>query len=191
MAQKACIFGGAFDPPHSGHLQLAEEAIKQLNADILFWLPTYKAPTGKEFVADFSQRCQMLSLLLKDRKQHTVETLEEDLSGPSYALHSLRAMQKKYPQITHWYWLMGADNWNSFESWYEWKEILNLCQIAVYPRHEKEIKDFSHRKAIKIGVELLPLSSSAIRQELAKKTGLGENKIHQRLIHYIEQNNIY
>ena len=100
----AAILGGVFDPPHLGHVALAEGARDQLGADRLLVLVA-EQPGHKGAVADAETRCRLAELALG-------EYGDVVLDDHAYTVEFLRDAMLDRP-----YFVLGADEWESFGSW--------------------------------------------------------------------------
>jgi len=128
------VLGSAFNPPHLGHLALAQEALWQLDLDEIVLVPTGEAPhkrihddPGREL------RLAMTRLAAADDPRFTVSTLEVERDGPSYTYETLEllAAEKGDPELV---FVMGADAAVGFESWREPRRVVELARLAVARR---------------------------------------------------------
>ena len=127
------LLGGTFDPPHLGHLKLAELALNTLELDEVRFIPTaappHKAPAGSE--GGF--RLHLLELALAATGlPFKAETLELDRGGVSYTVDTLEALASQKDHA--WIFLMGADQLPGFPDWKRPERILALASLAVAPR---------------------------------------------------------
>jgi len=91
------ILGGTFDPPHNGHIAIAEQACKQLKLDKIILVPAYIPPhkTHKSSISA-SHRLNMLKLAIDGRKGFKVSSVELKRKGISYTIDTLKALKKQY-----------------------------------------------------------------------------------------------
>jgi nicotinate-nucleotide adenylyltransferase len=145
------ILGGVFDPPHLGHVALAEGARDQLGADRLIVLVAER-PGHKGVVADAESRLRLAELALG-------RFGEVRLDDHPYTVDFLRASGLDRP-----YFVLGADEWETFAGWKEPDEVLRLARIAVgaRPGHPPPEGDVDV-----IRIDQLPVSSSEIRERVA------------------------
>jgi nicotinate-nucleotide adenylyltransferase len=132
------FYGGAFDPPHNGHLELLKtcgEFFKE--ATVKIFVDKRPPPLGGQQKKPtlFEHRKQMLQLLLGElsRGPETEILTEKDSDGPQYAIDRLRALGlgASSPKPA---WIFGDDQWLSFDRWHEWKEISTLVDFMIIPR---------------------------------------------------------
>ena len=111
------IFGGTFDPPHLGHLILAEEARYQLNLDRILWLLPPVSPLKTDAViSPLEQRLELLEAALQDNPYFEVSRIDIDRPQPHYAFESVKILKDEYPgeQLVY---LIGGDSLEDLPSW--------------------------------------------------------------------------
>ncbi|MBV9212872.1 MAG: nicotinate (nicotinamide) nucleotide adenylyltransferase [Actinobacteria bacterium] len=128
------ILGGAFNPPHIGHMVLAQEALIRLGLDAVTLMPMGQAP-HREIRDDpgAEVRVSLCEAAVGDDERLRVSTLETDREGPSYTVDTLRALRKKAPK-DELFWILGGDQAAALRSWREPEEVLELCTVAVTER---------------------------------------------------------
>lgn len=130
---KIGLLGGSFDPPHFGHIGISKDALKLLNLDEIWWLPTKQNPLKTHQSRDFEKRFFECQEITKNENQIIVRDDEKKLESP-YFIDLLQEIQQKNPQ--HEYFLLiGTDNLINFHLWKNWQEIINLAQIVVLERN--------------------------------------------------------
>jgi len=127
------IYGGAFDPPHTAHHDLAAVAIAQLKLDRLYVLPTGEAWHKTRTLTPARHRLAMARLNFEDLAQAVIDEREVLRQGPSYTIDSLKELVVDHPGA-EFFVLMGADQALLFETWKDWQQIARLAQLAVAPR---------------------------------------------------------
>ena len=128
------VLGSAFNPPHLGHLALAQEALWQLELDEVLLVPTGEAPHKR--IADDpgrEQRLAMTRLAAADDSRFSVSTLEVEREGPSYTYETLELLARDKGD-TELVFVMGADAAVGLESWREPERVVELARIAVARR---------------------------------------------------------
>ena len=88
---RIAVLGGAFDPIHNGHLQIAKQAVKQLRIDEVWFMPSAATPLKQEQAASFQDRAAMISLAIAPYRHMKLCTLEQELEGVSYTPYALLA----------------------------------------------------------------------------------------------------
>ncbi|GEK08738.1 nicotinate-nucleotide adenylyltransferase [Pseudoalteromonas peptidolytica] len=127
------LFGGTFDPPHLGHLNMAARCIDALGLHQLKLLPC-AIPVHKQRpkISD-EHRLSMLAKVISGHEKMTIDTRELLRQGPSYTLLTLRELRAEHPKAAITF-LMGMDSFNNLHTWFEWREITTLCHLVVYQR---------------------------------------------------------
>ncbi|MBI4912629.1 MAG: nicotinate (nicotinamide) nucleotide adenylyltransferase [Acidobacteria bacterium] len=126
------LLGGAFNPPHLGHLRLAQLGWDHLTLDELRFVPTARSPHKATEGPDGTRRLHLLRIALQG-SPFGIETLELDRGGTSYTVDSLEALSEREPEAG-WILLMGADQAETLPAWRNIPRIWELASIAVAPR---------------------------------------------------------
>jgi nicotinate-nucleotide adenylyltransferase len=128
------VLGSAFNPPHLGHLALAQEALWQLGLSEIVLIPTGRAP-HKRIADDPGRelRLAMTRLAAADDAQFTVSTLEVERDGPSYTCETLELLARERDGA-ELVFVMGADAAIGLESWREPERVVELAKLAVARR---------------------------------------------------------
>jgi nicotinate-nucleotide adenylyltransferase len=128
------VLGSAFNPPHLGHLALAQEALWQLGLDEVVLVPTGHAP-HKRIAEDPGReaRMEMARLAAAEDPRFSVSALEVEREGPSYTYETLEALAEERAD-TELVFVMGADAAVGLESWREPERVVELASLAVARR---------------------------------------------------------
>ena len=127
-----CLFGGSFNPPHGGHLLLAEIALRRLNLDQLWWIVTPGNPLkDTRELAPLAERLAACDKLAEDPRIKV--TAFEAAHKIRYTADTLKLVQERNPGV-RFIWLMGADNLKNFHKWQRWQHIAETFPIAVIDR---------------------------------------------------------
>lgn len=179
--KKVILFGGSFNPPHLGHLKLALNSLKFLNATELWFIPNIKSPLKEITLVDFEHRCSMIEILIKPYKKLKISRIEAELDEVSYTFNTIKALKERYNDID-FIWLMGSDQANQFEKWYKSEELLKMIRFAVYLRN---INDVIIPPFIAINVNnIYDNSSQRVREGQVHLT-------HPNVLKYIMENELY
>ena len=129
------LLGGAFNPPHRGHLRLAELALAHLELDQLRFVPTACSPhKANDPGDDPAARHRLLQAALKGFPGPVgIETLELDRGGTSYTSDTLEALHGQEPG-NRWILVIGADQLPGLSCWNRALRVLELASVAVAPR---------------------------------------------------------
>lgn len=170
------VFGGTFDPPHYGHLILAEEAGFELRLDRLLWVLT-AWPPHKQGVAisDVDYRLELVQAAIAHNPIFELSRIEIDRPGPHYAVDTLRLLAEQYPDAELHY-LMGGDSLHDLPTWHQPRQLVALVSRIVVMRRLADAVNLDAletvlpgvaRKVQYLDVPFIEISSSDIRQRIA------------------------
>ena len=130
---KTCIFGGTFDPPHIGHLLIAQTVFESENSERLIFVPANISPAKKNGDSSSpNERSKMLEIALINNPNFEISDLEIKREGISYTIDTIREFVDDLKlDKEDLFFLMGSDTLKSFHTWKDPEEILNLCNIIV------------------------------------------------------------
>ncbi|MBN1446324.1 MAG: nicotinate (nicotinamide) nucleotide adenylyltransferase [Bacteroidetes bacterium] len=163
------IYGGTFDPPHLGHLILAQSAIDALDLDHVLLLPAWRSPfkTDAESLPPLV-RAEMVELAVSGNDRLRGEYCEIERGEVSFTVESVRGIHARHPGDTL-FLLMGSDTFQDFPLWKDPDEILDLVIPAVAVRPGCELGDavHSYTEAARVfSMPLIDISSSDIRRRV-------------------------
>lgn len=126
------LFGGSFNPPHSGHLHVAETARIRLGLDRVVWLVSPQNPLkAARDTAPLEQRMAWAQALAAGPDM-IVSDLERR-AGLWWTVDTLRLLKSRHPRVK-FVWVMGSDNLMGFHHWKGWTDIARLMPMAVVAR---------------------------------------------------------
>jgi len=196
-SQRIGLYGGAFDPPHTGHFALAQCAISQLKLDLLYIIPTGNAWHKSQSLTTATHRLAMTQLNFADLPAVVVEDMELKRQGPSYTIDTLRELVKRHDSAD-FFVLLGADQAARFETWKEWQQIAQLAQLAVAPRATSEKDDtqlyeWHNHPQIRLTPLNMPLENvSATDIRLGLKQGfMTDLGLKPSVFQYIQHHHLY
>ena len=113
------IFGGSFDPPHLGHLWIAEAVLESLELDEILWIPAAISPLKPDGpVASNEQRRQMIDLAVSGCEKFRVDDRELTRGDVSYTVDTLDELRAEYPRADL-FLIMGSDSLASIRKWHQ------------------------------------------------------------------------
>ena len=129
------LLGGAFNPPHLGHLKLAELALQHLALDELRFVPTAISPHKPQVEGlNSSSRLALLKAALKDFPGPvSIEMAELERGGTSYCVDTLETLVGREPEAG-WILLLGGDQLPGLPKWHRVSRVMELASVAVAPR---------------------------------------------------------
>lgn len=133
---KVCLFGGTFDPPHVGHLIIAETIKESEGFDKMIFVPALLPPHKDDTpLSSVEDRLEMLRLSLGNDPDLEVSRVEIQRGGVSYTIDTVREVKRRYGlDRQHITFLMGSDSLVEFHTWKNYKAILRECRVLVASR---------------------------------------------------------
>lgn len=126
------LFGGSFNPPHSGHRLVAATVLKRLGLDQVWWLVTPGNPLKSHSeLAPLEWRLRQTGTLADHPRMKV--TAYETVLGTPYTARTIKALQTLRPKV-RFVWVMGADNLSGFHRWQDWRSIVASVPVAVVDR---------------------------------------------------------
>ncbi|HZG72549.1 MAG TPA: nicotinate-nucleotide adenylyltransferase [Chondromyces sp.] len=129
MKKKVGILGGTFNPPHLGHLIIANEVLSVLELDELRFMPNHEPPhkEKKGGVSD-EDRIQMIQAAIGDHPKFKLELCEMQRSGKSYTYDTIKFLKEREPEAD-FYFIIGGD---MIEYLPNWHRIDELCELLTF-----------------------------------------------------------
>lgn len=200
--KKIILFGGSFDPIHSGHLRVAHHTFKELDAEKLIFVPAHRSPHKTDFPAPGHHRLAMIKIAIRDFDSFSVSDCELSRPDPSYTLDTVRFFRHQYGPDAVLYWLIGADQIEGLEKWYRIGDLLKECRISVMVRAGYPQPDFRRFDGIfpaecieqlrndVIMTPRIDLSGTDIRHQLTCGK-IGSDALSPAVLAYISKHRLY
>jgi nicotinate-nucleotide adenylyltransferase len=185
--RKIGILGGTFNPPHLGHLILAQEMLDKLHLDKIFFVPTNIPPHKNTHLIDVRHRLAMVRLLIKDNKRFSCLSLEAKRGGVSYSIDTIKALKRKFPHDT-FYFIVGSDLVSEFHTWKDYRKIKKIVTVVVAMRDHFPIR--KRKGFMFINILQVDISSSLIRGLIKKKFSI-TYLVHRDVERYINRYKFY
>ncbi|MBQ1486736.1 MAG: nicotinate-nucleotide adenylyltransferase [Muribaculaceae bacterium] len=190
---KIGIFGGSFNPIHSGHAIIAHHIISSGAVDRL-WLmvsPVNPLKVGLEQQVADTDRLRMVEMVTRPLENVETSAFEFTMPKPSYTIDTLNALQAKFPD-DEFYLVTGADNWVIFDRWRKSEEILAKYHLLVYPRlgYDVVIPEELRDRVTLVDAPIIELSSTAVRERLAKGLSV-RYYVPDEVLGFIERKGLY
>ncbi len=189
------VFGGTFDPPHWGHLRLAEAARTQLNLDIVLWVLTADPPHKKDQdISPVADRLALLLAAIEGEPAYELSRVDIDRPGPHWAVDTVALLGAQYPGDELIY-LMGGDSLHDLPTWGRPLEFLSRCSLGVLhrPADAINLSDLERQlpgltaKVRFVEAPLVEISSHDLRRRIQEGESLAgwvpaavERVIHER-----------
>ncbi len=208
------LYGGAFDPVHNAHIEIAKNCINEVGLAKLILIPTGRSSFNKE-MSPAMDRMAMLKLAFTS-SSYEVSSVEikhsEKSKNPSYTIETIKYF---FGRDKNTYLLIiGTDALANMSDWYNWQEIIKYCHILVVNRSEMsvftqiwnpkitklikdhsttQLKDLQCKRAGSIyfiSMSMIDISSSMVRQYIKNKKNL-DGIIPFQIEKYILENLLY
>jgi nicotinate-nucleotide adenylyltransferase len=128
------ILGGTFDPIHTAHLRLAEEAMRQLRLGGMLWIPAGQPRHREAPLAAPEHRLAMVRAAIAGHPGYRVDDTEIRADAPSYTVPTLERLRRELGDEQPLVLLMGADAFLGLPAWHRWRELFRLTHIGVASR---------------------------------------------------------
>lgn len=142
---KIGIYGGSFNPVHFGHLGLVKWVIDHTDLDQIWMLVSPNNPLkDSNILSGEAERLRGLRQALDELKDERIiaSDFEFTLPRPSYSAATLKKLRETYPEH-EFVLIIGEDNWDIFDQWRDWEEILAHHTLFIYPRHRLTAQRFN------------------------------------------------
>ncbi len=171
------ILGGTFDPPHVGHLILADEACSSLKLDRLLWVLTSRPPHKRsQAISPLELRLQMLEAAIKSNPRFKLSRVDIDRPPPHFAVDTLKILKDQHPGEVLIY-LMGGDSLRDLPTWHDPHGFLSVADelgVMRRPGVDLNLPELGQRlpgllpKLTIFDAPLLEISSTQIRKTVAE-----------------------
>lgn len=201
MLRKIGILGGAFNPPHFGHLILAKKAKKKLKLDKVFFIPYNLPPLKKENLAKAKERYEMTKMLIEKEKDFEILDYEIKKEKPAFTIETISYLKKKFKKA-QFFWIIGEDSLKEIieGKWKGGMKVLDLAKFVVFSRIKKpslkEIPKFLEKRKKEALSKVIffkakiPISSFEIREKLKKKENISQF-LPKKILNYIKEKKLY
>jgi len=190
---KIGLLGGTFDPPHLGHLIMAEEALVQCAMDEIWFLPSYLPPHAERKTSarpiSAEHRLEMVQLAIKENNQFQLSLIEYERKGKSYTYETLNELHEKY-QEHEFNFIIGADMVSDLPKWVHFDEIKKKVTFIGFNRSGVEWNAPEGISLIKAIMPEIGISSSLVREKI-HENGAWQYLVPARVKKYIEVNGLY
>lgn len=185
------IFGGSFDPIHTGHAMVANYLSQFSILDEVWLMPSPQNPLKhvSKFTT-FGHRLVMCRLVSEKCHAVSVSDFESRLSSPFYTYRTLCGLRSEYPEC-HFKLIIGSDNWLSFERWKDPEKIIEEFGLIIYPRPGYPVSRELPRNVIyEADAPVVSVSSTFIRKALAESYNMNYF-LDKDVLEYIKVHRLY
>ena len=190
---KICLFGGTFDPPHIGHLLIAQTVCEAEDFDKILFIPAFTSP-HKKSITPVKHRIEMVKTAIIDNPKFEYSDVDILRGGVSYTIDSIMDVKRKMNlENADLYYLIGSDSLIDLKNWKESKQILDECNVIVAIRpgfRPSDIPPWILQKVHFANIPRFELSSSKIRSRWVKDLTI-RYMVTLPIWEYINQNKLY
>lgn len=190
--KKVGLYGGTFDPIHTVHLIVAEQARDALNLDEIWFLPAHIPPhkRSRRITADI-HRVEMIRLAIADNPRFLLNTveLERDSGQPSYTYDTVRLLKVRHPEVD-FYFIIGGDMANYLPKWHRIDELVQMVQFVALARPGYTMENKYMQRVIETEMPQLDVSSTMIREKASAGRSI-RYLVPDAVRMYIEEKRLY
>ena len=169
------VLGGTFNPVHTAHLIISEEARQQLRLDRILFMPSANPPHKSGDIIDAQTRLDLVKMAVKDNEYFEASNIEIKNSqySKSYTVDTLQKLKALYPD-NKIFLLIGMDNLIELHTWKEPEKLLELAEIIVLNRPGYSVGSSNNfeKKVKSITVPNIEISSTDIRKRIKEKKSI-------------------
>lgn len=199
--KKIGIFGGTFNPIHTGHVKVADDARKKLKLDKVIFVPTGIPPhKSSKNICSSSDRLKMVKLAISKNKYFEVSRTEIKSNKKSYSIETISKFKRKCGRNTKIFFFLGIDAMFEISTWKQAREVVKLCKFVCLSRPGYLVKKLKSRLLkegftlsedfIYLKVPSLKISSTEIRSRI--ELGLNtKNMLPLEVEKYIREKGLY
>jgi nicotinate-nucleotide adenylyltransferase len=166
MMKKVGLLGGTFNPPHMGHLVIAEQVLKKANLDEIRFLPNHVPPHKQvDDCVTTNQRLFMLQQAIKGNPHFSIERIELEREGASYTYDTIKLLTEREEE-TEFSFIIGGDMIEYLPKWYRIEDLQEMVRFIGVNR-----PSYSHETSFDVQLIEVPeidISSSYIRDTVKK-----------------------
>ena len=166
------VYGGSFNPIHLGHTGMASEIVGQGLVDEMWLIVSPQNPLKDNGLWDDALRLELAQIATASLESIFVSDVEFSMPKPNYMIKTLQTLSARHPD-REFVLVIGMDNWECFQRWYMWEEILKLYRIIVLPRQSDDDNESvqhaptTDAKGVTfVNTQLINLSSTWIRSQI-------------------------
>ncbi|PAE17124.1 nicotinic acid mononucleotide adenylyltransferase [Virgibacillus sp. 7505] len=161
--KKVGLLGGTFDPPHLGHLFIAQEVQHRLGLDEVWFIPAHEAPHKEKSHTDAVLRLEMVQAAIADNPIFRMDPIEVDRLGKSYTFDTIKLLQEMHPN-TAFHFIIGADLVESLHTWHRIDDLIEMLTFVGVGRPGYEL--VTTYPVTYVDIPELEISSSMIRERV-------------------------
>jgi|SRR5690606_38427130 len=186
---RIAFFGGSFDPPHLGHLAIANALIKQFELDEFVLVPAFHAPHKRNAPTSAFDRYTMLCLATQHEPRISVSRIEIEMPSRPYSVETLERLTQMLPH-EEIFFVMGADSWRDIRTWRDWERLFEMTDHIVvtrpgYPIETDHVTEAVRERIVDVRDNEGPVETDAESKNIyftdAVKMGLSSTEIRYKI----------
>lgn len=189
---RIAFYGGAFDPVHRAHLEVARAAHSQVSLDRVVFIPAAQSPLKAHGpVASDAERLEMLKLATAGQSGFSVDDSELKRGGISYTIQTVQDCKGREPEA-ELFWIIGGDQLSKLDKWHAIEELVHLVTFLVLarPGYGLSAPEISGLRWKKIEAPLMEESSTQIRERISKHQSV-EGLLPRSVEAFIREKSLY
>ena len=196
--KRAAIFGGTFNPVHTGHLIGAQVVCERLKLDQVIFMPCATPPHKAEGdLASGADRLKMVKLAVSGNKKFTCSDFEVRQARKFYSIETARFFRRKFSRETKIFFIIGQDNYTSLHTWKEIDELERLVTFVVLNRKIEGVergqlsgRPRKFKNVLFVSMPWIDISSSLVRGNLNQKKSV-RYLVPEGVLTYIQKKHLY
>ncbi len=197
---KIGVLGGTFDPVHSGHLVMAEEARLRLKLARVLFVPARQQWLKRDRkIAPATHRLEMVKLAIAIKPHFEISTVDIDRPGPSYSVETMAILQQQLGADSEIFFLVGWDSLAELPQWREPDKLVQLCKLVAVTRpgfNRPDLKALESsvpgvtQSVVWLDIAPIDISSSDIRKRVAQGLSI-HGLVPDEVESYIKERKLY
>jgi nicotinate-nucleotide adenylyltransferase len=196
---KVAILGGAFNPIHKGHIQLAQFVLNASGEFDEVWLmPCFSHMYGKDMTSaeDRLEMCRIAAKVDNRIKIFDYE-IRNQLKGETYYFFKKLKEETELNEKYQFAMIIGLDNANTFDKWVNYQELERMAKFVVVPRkgidRDLNVNWYLQKPHIFLNMEpsIIEISSTNIRVHFSNNSTEVINYLDKDVYKYIIENKLY
>lgn len=194
------VFGGTFDPIHSGHLVIAEDVRRELGLDEVLFVPAGQPWLKAERdVTEAAHRLEMAMLATALNPHFNVSTIELERPGPTYTVDTIAELKSGVAAGAELCFILGLDALAELPQWKDPERLVNMCRLVGVRRPGYEKIDLRSLESavpgasewvMMVDTPLIDVSATDIRSRVSQGISI-QGLVPQTVEDYIAQHGLY